>query len=115
MLAPDTTLQGRYRIVRQLGRGGMGTVYEAKALRLNSTVALKETHFTDDRLRRQFEREAQLLAALRHSALPRVTDHFDEDGGLYLVMDYVEGADLWEMLQTRRGSLPIDEVLGWAD
>lgn len=103
MLAPNTTLQGRYRIVRQLGQGGMGTVYEAKALRLNTTVALKETHFTDERLRRQFEREAQLLANLRHTALPRVIDHFDERDGLYLVMDFVEGDDLWEMLK-RRGA-----------
>ncbi len=46
---------------RQLGQGGMGTVYEAKALRLNTTVALKETHFTDETLRKQFEREAQLF------------------------------------------------------
>src|SRR5919107_3936289 len=99
MLAPDTTLQGRYRIVRQLGRGGMGTVYEAKALRLNATVALKETHFTDERLRRQFEREAQLLANLRHPALPRVIDHFDESDGLYLVMDFFQGEDLLELLQ----------------
>ncbi len=61
MLAPDTILQSRYRIVRQLGQGGMGTVYEAKALRLNTTVALKETHFTDETLRKQLEREAQLF------------------------------------------------------
>ncbi len=61
MLAPDTILQSRYRIVHQLGQGGRGTVYEAKALRLNTTVALKETHFTDEALRKQFEREAQLF------------------------------------------------------
>jgi serine/threonine protein kinase len=115
MLAPDTILQNRYRIVRRLAQGGMGTVYEAKALRLNTTVALKETHFTDERLRKQFEREAHLLAALRHPALPRVIDHFDEGGGLYLVMDYVEGDDLWEMFQTRGGAFPVGEVLGWAD
>lgn len=114
MLAPDTTLQGRYRVVRQLGRGGMGTVYEAKALRLNATVALKETHFTEERLRKQFEREAQLLANLRHPALPRVIDHFDESDGLYLVMDFVEGDDLWEMLKKRGAPFPAADVLKWA-
>ncbi|HVF68528.1 MAG TPA: serine/threonine-protein kinase [Pyrinomonadaceae bacterium] len=114
MLAPDTTLQGRYRVVRQLGRGGMGTVYEARALRLNATVALKETHFEDERLRRQFEREAQLLANLRHPALPRVTDHFDESNGLYLVMDFVEGDDLWEMLKRRAAPFPRADVVSWA-
>lgn len=115
MLAPNTTLQGRYRVVRQLGRGGMGTVYEARALRLNATVALKETHFEDERLRRQFEREAQLLANLRHPALPRVIDHFDEPDGLYLVMDFVEGEDLWEMLKSRGEPFPAADVLKWAD
>jgi len=93
----------------------MGTVYEAKALRLNTTVALKETHFTDERLRKQFEREAQLLAGLRHHALPIVIDHFDEGDGLYLVMDYIEGDDLWEMLQKQAGAFPVEDVLRWGD
>ena len=115
MLAPNTVLQNRYQVVRQLGRGGMGTVYEARALRLNTSVALKETHFTDERFRRQFEREAQLLAALRHPALPRVIDHFDEGDGLYLVMDFVGGDDLWESLRKRGSSFPAGEVLSWAD
>lgn len=92
----------------------MGTVYEAKALRLNATVALKETHFTEERLRRQFEREAQLLANLRHPALPRVIDHFDESDGLYLVMDFVEGEDLWEMLKQRGEPFHVGDVLKWA-
>jgi serine/threonine protein kinase len=92
----------------------MGTVYEAKALRLNTTVALKETHFTEERLRRQFEREAQLLANLRHPALPRVIDHFDDGDGLYLVMDFVEGDDLWEMLKKRGEPFPVEDVLTWA-
>jgi serine/threonine protein kinase len=92
----------------------MGTVYEAKALRLNATVALKETHFEDERLRKQFEREAQLLANLRHPALPRVIDHFDEPDGLYLVMDFVEGDDLWEMLKKGGEPFPAADVLKWA-
>lgn len=93
----------------------MGTVYEAQALRLNTTVALKETHFTDEKLRKQFEREAQLLAGLRHPALPRVIDHFDEGDGLYLVMDFIEGDDLWDMLQKQGGAFPVEDGLKWAD
>ena len=70
MLGADTILQDRYRIVRPLGRGGMGAVYEATDLRLSRTVALKETLAETDDLRRAFEREARLLANLRHPALP---------------------------------------------
>ncbi len=115
MLTPNTVLQNRYCIIRQLGQGGMGTVYEAKALRLNTTVALKETHFTDQQLRKQFEREAQLLAGLRHPALPRVIDHFDEGDGLFLVMDFVAGEDLWAMLQKKGRAFSPNKVLKWAD
>jgi eukaryotic-like serine/threonine-protein kinase len=57
-------------------------------------VALKETLVTTDELRRAFEREARLLANLSHPSLPRVVDHFSEDAGQYLVMDYIPGDDL---------------------
>ena len=115
MLAPETVLQGRYRIVRQLGQGGMGAVYEAVDLRLDTVVALKETLFTEERLRKQFEREARLLARLHHQALPRVSDHFTENEGAFLVMQYIPGEDLFEM-QGRRGSgFPQADVLQWAD
>lgn len=115
MLAPETILQGRYRIVRQLGQGGMGAVYEAVDLRLDTVVALKETLFTEERLRKQFEREARLLARLHHQALPRVSDHFTENEGAFLVMQYIPGEDLFEM-QGRRGSgFPQADVLQWAD
>lgn len=115
MLTPDTVLQGRYRIVRQLGQGGMGAVYEAVDQRLDTTVALKETLFAEERLRKQFEREARLLARLHHPALPRVSDHFSEGDGQFLVMQFIPGDDLSEMMTRKHGPFPVDQVLTWAD
>ena len=115
MLTPETILQGRYRIVRQLGQGGMGAVYEAIDQRLDTTVALKETLFADERLRKQFEREARLLARLHHPALPRVSDHFSEADGQFLVMQYIPGDDLSEMMARKRGPFPANQVFTWAD
>jgi serine/threonine protein kinase len=115
MLTPETILQGRYRIIRQLGQGGMGAVYEAVDQRLDTTVALKETLFSEERLRKQFEREARLLARLHHPALPRVSDHFSEADGQFLVMQFIPGDDLSEMMARKRGPFPTDQVLTWAD
>jgi molecular chaperone DnaK len=115
MLAPDTILQSRYRILRQFGQGGMGTVYEAVDERLGTTVALKEAHFTDEHLHQQFEREARLLARLRHPAMTRVIDHFQDSSGQFLVMDFIAGEDLSELLQRRGQALPPAEVLAWGD
>src|SRR2546423_15070740 len=115
MLAPETILQGRYRILRQLGQGGMGAVYEAIDQRLDTTVALKETLFVEEKLRRPFEREARLLACLHHPALPRVSDHFADTQGEFLVMQYIAGDDLAEMISQRRGPFPVEQVLLWAD
>ena len=115
MLTPDTILQSRYKIERQLGQGGMGAVYEAIDQRLDTIVALKETFFSDERLRKQFEREARLLARLHHQALPRVSDHFSEGDGQFLVMQFIPGDDLSEMMAQRRGPFPADQVLTWAD
>ncbi|MDT5269374.1 MAG: eukaryotic-like serine/threonine-protein kinase [Acidobacteriota bacterium] len=116
MLEPGTLLQNRYRVNRQIGRGGMGAVYVATDERFNSTVAVKQTFFFDDpALRRAFEREAILLNHLRHPALPRVSDHFVEDDGQFLVMEYIEGADLGELLKARGGWFPVADVLAWAD
>src|SRR5436190_12308850 len=115
MLTADIVLQERYRIVRQLGQGGMGAVYEAVDERLDTIVALKETLFTDEKLRKQFEREARLLARLHHPALPRVSDHFNEVDGQFLVMQYIAGEDLAEMLTQRNAPFPQPEVVRWAD
>lgn len=115
MLIPETVLQARYRIVRQLGQGGMGAVYEAMDERLDAVVALKETLFADERLRKQFEREARLLARMHHPALPRVSDHFSEADGQFLVMQFIEGEDLALMMTLKRGHFPVEQVLTWGD
>jgi len=115
MLAPETVLQNRYRIIRLLGQGGMGAVYEAMDARLDTTVALKETLFADERLRKQFEREARLLARMHHPALPRVSDHFAEGDGQFLVMQFIPGDDLSQMMARKQGPFPADQVLTWGD
>ena len=115
MLAAGLILQNRYRVVKQLGQGGMGAVYEAVDERLDTTIALKETLFSDERLRRQFEREARLLARMHHPALPRVSDHFGEGDGQFLVMQYIAGDDLAQMMAHKHGPFPPDQVLTWGD
>ena len=112
MLNPGVELQNRYKIERQVGEGGMGTVYIATDLHFGTKVAIKETHFADADMRRAFEHEAQLLNGLRHSALPRVSDHFCENDGQFIVMEYIAGKDLSEMVE---GGFAVADVLRWAD
>lgn len=114
-LAPGHRIHNRYQILALAGRGGMGAVYAARDDRLGATVALKQTLAGDEVLRRAFRREARLLAALRHPALPRVLDHFEEAGELFLVMEYVPGEDLGAQLRRRGTPFPAGEVLAWAD
>jgi len=115
MLAPNTLLQNRYLIVRLLGQGGMGAVYQAPDHRLGHTVALKQTFFTDEMMLKAFEREARLLASLRHPALPKVSDHFTETNGQFLVMEFIAGNDLMAMLEKRGGPFDADQVIEWGD
>ena len=114
MLAVGSTLNNRYRIAKLVGQGGFGAVYRAWDLSLSQPVALKENVDTGPESQRQFEREAKLLAGLRHPNLPRVNDHFVLPGlGQYLVMDFVEGKSLRAMLVERGRPLDEAEVLPW--
>jgi serine/threonine protein kinase len=113
-IAPGQVVNGRYQIIRLLGQGGFGAVYQAHDRTLNRPCALKENLETSEEVMRQFNREAQLLANLSHPNLPRVTDFFTLAGqGQYLVMDYVEGEDLQEMLDRSARPLPEAQALGW--
>ena len=115
VLAIGAILQDRYRIVGQLGRGGMGMVYEAVDLRLGYQVAVKQTLSASQDLCKQFEHEARLMASLNHPALPRVSDYFTEENYAFLIMQYIDGADLAETLARRQGPLPMRSVIAWAD
>lgn len=119
-LAPGQVINDRYRVIALLSQGGMGAVYEAIDLSLDVRCALKEmvpypgtSETVLPQLREQFRQEAQLLADLRHPNMPRVTDHFEEDSNAYLVMDFVYGKRLDEII-AQEGGLAEDEVLGWA-
>ncbi len=115
MIETGTILQNRYRVEKQIGQGGMGKVYVATDERFKSVVAIKQTVFEDKNLRKAFEREARLLNSFRHPALPRVSDHFDENDGQFLVMEYIAGDDLAEMMERDGAAFPLEKVLNWAD
>jgi len=115
LVTPDTILQSRYRIVRHLGQGGMGAVYQAVDLRLGHTVALKQTLTADEELWKHFEQEARLLAQLNHPVLPRVTDYFTEGNRAFFVMQFVDGLDLAEIIAQQPGPFPRNAVVAWAD
>jgi eukaryotic-like serine/threonine-protein kinase len=115
VIAPDTVVHQRYRVVRTLGRGGMGAVFEAIDTRLSARVALKQMLLSGAPLERAFEREAKLLANLRHPALPHVLDYFADPAGHFLVMEYISGSDLATLLARRNQPFPFDQALRWAD
>lgn len=114
MIENGTLLQNRYLIEAQIGKGGMGAVYRAVDRRFDSYVAIKETFYKDNELGDAFEREAKLLNGLNHPNLPHVSDYFSEGGGHFLVMQFVEGEDLHEILK-RDGAFPLADVLRWTN
>jgi serine/threonine-protein kinase len=118
-------LRGRYRIRERIGQGGSGSIYLADDIRLEGRqCALKEVEYDRalpkhvlEQAREQFLREATVLARLDHPNLPKVSDFFSNAMRDYLVMDYVPGKDLREMiLEARRNKtfLPEADVLRWA-
>ncbi len=110
-LERGSLLHKRYRIVDILGQGGMGSVYRAVDENLGVDVAVKENLFTTDEYARQFRLEAVILANLRHTNLPRVTDHFViGEQGQYLIMDYIEGEDLRQRME-RTGPISEEEAI----
>lgn len=125
-LTPGTILRSRYRIMELVGQGGMGAIYRAEDLRLEGRqCAIKEVVHDKEadqailaQAQEQFYREASILARLDHPNLPKVSDFFSEGDRDYLVMDFVPGPNLKEIVdETRRQERFLDEnlVLVWAE
>ncbi len=104
---------GHYKVIEQLGRGGMGEVYVADDLSLDRKVALKflpDTFTTDPERMARFEREAKVLASLNHSNIAAIYGLEQAEGKRFIVMELVEGETLAKRLS--KGALPLDEALG---
>jgi eukaryotic-like serine/threonine-protein kinase len=122
-LQPGSILVNRYAIQEVIGVGGMGSVYRARDLHFPNAVklvAVKEMiNQARDPLVRQtivqnFEREANTLATLEHPSIPRIFDYFTHNERSYLVLEYINGKDLEEVLTQTQGFLSEENVIQWA-
>jgi serine/threonine protein kinase len=118
----QSTLNQRYLIVGPAGRGGMSAVYLAMDSQSgNRRIAIKEMsqgHLSDAELADanvRFQQEAYLLSSLQHPNLPHIYDAFNEQGRSFLVMDFIEGKNLLQLLQANNmRPLPVAEVVNYA-
>jgi outer membrane protein assembly factor BamB/tRNA A-37 threonylcarbamoyl transferase component Bud32 len=122
-LTSGVTLAKRYTIQDVVGVGGMGSVYRARDQHFPNVVklvAVKEMiNQAPDPLVRQtivqnFEREANILATLSHPSIPRIYDYFTVEDRSYLVLEFVHGKDLEQIINEAPGFLPEESALGWA-
>jgi serine/threonine protein kinase len=111
-----TILHGRYRIERVLGSGGFGHVYLAIDLNTNQQFAIKEYFVTGSSGQAQLQHEARVLSQLHHPNLPAFHEAFNERGHYFVVLSYIEGNDLTDLIRIarqRNQPIPLPRVLGW--
>ncbi|HET9671931.1 MAG TPA: Stk1 family PASTA domain-containing Ser/Thr kinase, partial [Actinomycetota bacterium] len=112
----NTLFDGRYRILRKLGSGGMANVYLAEDEELGRRVAIKilnERYAGDDLFIERFRREAKSAAGLSHPNIVSIYDRGEAEGTYYIAMEVIEGRSLKELIMTH-GALPIDTAIGYA-
>lgn len=117
MTDKGTVLDGKYEILKEIGRGGMSVVYVAMDLRLNKQWAIKEIRDDGSQdtqtLLKGLEREANILKKVDHPVLPRIVDIIQKENKVYVVMDYVEGRTISEILK-EQGAQNQEMVIEWA-
>ena len=106
---------GKYRFVEKVGRGGMGTVYRAVDETLERDVAIKvlNSEITEPEVLKRFRAEALMLARLSHPGIAVVYDLHQQDGDVFMVMEFVRG-ETFQQLSERSGQLPLDQALALA-
>ena len=112
----NTLFDGRYRILRKLGSGGMANVYLAEDEELGRRVAIKilnERYANDDLFIERFRREAKSAAGLSHPNIVSIYDRGEAEGTYYIAMEVIEGRSLKELILTH-GALPIDTAIAYA-
>jgi eukaryotic-like serine/threonine-protein kinase len=112
----NTLFDGRYRIVRKLGSGGMANVYLAEDQELGRRVAIKilnDRHAGDDQFVERFRREAKNAAALSHPNIVSIYDRGEAEGTYYIAMEYLEGRSLKELI-VARGPAPTAIAIDYA-
>ena len=118
-LDPHTVLHKRYDIIRTVGHGGMGAVYQARDLKQQRICAIKEMSLSmvpvDERAQaiQNFKSEAKMLWGLSHVNLPAFYGFFIEDQRYFLVMEYIDGYTLEELLEQNKAPFSERRVLGW--
>lgn len=118
MFREGDTIFDRYELLRRLGQGGQGAVFEAADTRTGERVALKCARLAGDAgdiTRRQFEREGELLRSLDHPGLPKVFDLSVDHDLCALAMEYIEGEDLAAARARRGRPFDLREAVAWAD
>ncbi|MGN8645402.1 protein kinase domain-containing protein [Gracilibacillus sp. HCP3S3_G5_1] len=117
MLESGVVIDGRYEILKEIGRGGMSIVYLAMDNRLKKSLVVKDIRKRKSNnheiLLNSLVVEANMLKKLEHPALPRIYDIIESKNGIYVVMDYIEGESLKEKLEREHRVGP-DEVIEWA-
>src|SRR2546428_79134 len=111
-----TLFDGRYKVVRKLGAGGMANVYLAEDQELGRRVAIKilnERHANDDQFVERFRREAKNAAALSHPNIVSIYDRGEAEGTYYIAMEYLDGRSLKELIVSR-GPAPLNVAIEYA-
>jgi len=119
MLETGTVLNNIYRVIKLLGKGGMGNVYLVERIKDDKKFVVKELVFSQETqtdivtAKEIFFREAEFMAKFSHPGLPNMYGVFSHDGREYLTMDYIEGKTLEEIINSSKEPVEVQQAITW--